>query len=219
MPLNRKSLEEQIASGGQVVQGQGAYQEMVNKALFGFREIESYKDLLKLLLELRSPKLSKDFKPSSIYEILNNSLPPLMEEDLSSLSDVLEEMDQITDRLDELQLHLEEISRIEKSYNSYNQFLLQQASTDVIQKWKAYNKNNNQVEHIQTELKQLEEDRQRVVCQLDDYHQRLGIVEMELETLNQGEAVGKQRELELVEEQLKEVHKQLQSLAHRLKNQ
>lgn len=97
-----------------MVQGQGAYQEMVNKALFGFREIESYKDLLKLLLELRSPKLSKDFKPSSIYEILNNSLPPLMEEDLSSLSDVLEEMDQITDRLDELQLHLEEISRIEK---------------------------------------------------------------------------------------------------------
>ncbi|WP_318628154.1 TIGR02680 family protein [Paenibacillus polymyxa] len=217
VPLNRKSLEEQIASGGQVIQGQGAYQEMVNKALFGFREIESYKDLLKLLLELRSPKLSKDFKPSSIYEILNNSLPPLMEEDLSSLSDVLEEMDQITDRLDELLLYLEEISRIEKSYNSYNQFLLQQASTDVIQKWKAYNKNNNQVEHIQTELKQLEEDRQRVVRQLDDYHQRLGIVEMELETLNQGEAVGKQRELELVEEQLKEVHKQLQSLAHRLK--
>ncbi len=78
-----------------MVQEQAAYRSMVNKALFNFREEDSYKDLLKLLLELRSPKLSKDFKPSSIYEILTRALPPLQDEELNSLTDVIEDMDQI----------------------------------------------------------------------------------------------------------------------------
>nr|WP_275900992.1 TIGR02680 family protein [Paenibacillus periandrae] len=216
VPLHRKALEEKINSGGQVVQEQSAYREMVNKALFGFRETESYKDLLKLLLELRSPKLSKDLKPSSIYEILNKSLPPLMEEELSSLSDVLEDMDQITDRLDELQLHVRELSNLEQSYNSYNQFLLKQASNNAVQKCEAYKKSLSQLKQVEKQLKEIEEKKNKIVQKLIDCEQRLGVVEVDLEVLTQGEAMGKQRELELKEEQLRDIHKHLQTLRERI---
>ena len=47
--------------------------EKVNENLFGYSDIESYKDLLNLLIQLRSPKLSKDLKPIVIYDILNSS--------------------------------------------------------------------------------------------------------------------------------------------------
>ena len=41
--------------------------EKVNEHLFGYSDIDSYKDLLNLLIQVRSPKLSKDFKPTVIY--------------------------------------------------------------------------------------------------------------------------------------------------------
>ncbi|WP_052646962.1 TIGR02680 family protein [Paenibacillus terrae] len=216
IPLNKKVLEEKIGSGGQVVQEQNAYRDMVNKAIFGFRETESYKDLLKLLLELRSPKLSKDLKPSSIYEILNKSLPPLMEEDLSSLSDVLEDMDQITDRLDELQLHVRELTNLEQSYARYNKFLLHQTSNNVVNKWKSCNQNLSQLKQAEKQIQLLEEKKDKVVQNLKDCKQRLGIVEGYLEVLTQGEAMGKQKELELYEEQLKEIHKQINILTEKI---
>lgn len=216
IPLNKKVLEEKIGSGGQVVQEQTAYRDMVNKAVFGFRETESYKDLLKLLLELRSPKLSKDMKPSAIYEILNKSLPPLMEEDLSSLSDVLEDMDQITDRLDELQLHVAELTNLEKNYARYNEFLLYDASTDVIHRWKVHNQIISQLKQAEKHLEDLEESKTNIIQKFLECKQRLGIVEADLEVLTQGEAIGKQKELEIYEEQLREVRQQVQTLEEKV---
>ena len=45
---------------------QGEYAQCVNRLLFGFETQEEYKELLELLIQLRTPKLSKDFKPTVI---------------------------------------------------------------------------------------------------------------------------------------------------------
>lgn len=216
VPLNRKSLEEKIASGGQVVQEQAAYREMVNKSLFGFRESESYRDLLKLLLELRSPKLSKDFKPSSIYEILTNALPPLLEEELSSLSDLLEDMDQITDHLEELHEHVTELKKIEKCYDTYNCFLLRQHSAMVLELGEKYDYYADQVRICETRLQEIKEQQQNVEQMMERNRQRFNTVEAELEILNRSEAMEKQRELELLEEQVKGIDKRLLNMKERL---
>jgi uncharacterized protein (TIGR02680 family) len=216
VPLNRKLLEEKISSGGQVIQEQTAYRDMVNKSLFGFREHESYKNLLKLLLELRSPKLSKDFKPSSIYDILTKALPPLLEEELSSLSDLLEDMDQITDHLEELRIHVDELEKIEKCYDNYNRFLLQQHSVLVLQQGEKQDQSVNKVEVCERKLSEIQGQQQEVVQELDKSRQRLGVVEAELDVLSRSEAMEKQRELELLEEQQKGVDKHFTSTTGRL---
>ncbi|MCK9918172.1 hypothetical protein MXD81_54520, partial [Microbacteriaceae bacterium K1510] len=61
IPLGKRELDREIGQGGRVVFSQGDYAEMVNKLLFGFPSLEAYEDLIKLLIQLRSPKLSKDF--------------------------------------------------------------------------------------------------------------------------------------------------------------
>lgn len=216
VPLNRKSLEKEISAGGQVVQEQSAYRDMVNKAIFGFRENEFYKDLLKLLLELRSPKLSKDFKPSSIYEILTKALPPLMEEDMSSLSDVLEDMDQISDYLEELQLHLSELKNIEKVYNRYNQFLLNTASIKVLEQRKQYNNIAKQVTLYEKKLLNAQQLQEDTINMLNNSKRQIRVVEAQLEILNRSEAMEKQRELEISEEQLNDINKQLVNVKNRL---
>lgn len=56
---------------------------MVNRMLFGWQEMEQYDRLLKLLMDIRKPKLSKDFSPNLVRDILNESLQPLGEEDIA----------------------------------------------------------------------------------------------------------------------------------------
>lgn len=53
-------LRNRIGDGGQVMDSQGEYAQCVNRLLFGFETMEEYKELLDLLIQLRTPKLSKD---------------------------------------------------------------------------------------------------------------------------------------------------------------
>ncbi len=59
VPLSKQELKNRIGAGGEVHERQGDYMEMVNNLLFGFEDLEDYDELIKLLVQLRTPKLSK----------------------------------------------------------------------------------------------------------------------------------------------------------------
>ena len=124
VPLSAKELENQIELGGYVVHSQREYMELVNKYVFGFQSIEAYEDLIKLLIQLRSPKLSKDFKPTVIYEILESALPPLTDDELRHLSDTIESMDQAQQQLEQLEREYESVRKLESAYHTYNQYMV-----------------------------------------------------------------------------------------------
>ena len=94
--------------------------EKVNEHLFGYSDIDSYKDLLNLLIQVRSPKLSKDFKPTVIYEILKSSLSLLSEDDLRTMSEAMDNMDSLNNKLEELKKSKESAIKIRDSFNRYN---------------------------------------------------------------------------------------------------
>jgi len=121
IPLTRRELENRIGEGGEVVKTQKDYMERVNRYLFGFKTVDDYDDLIKLLIQLRSPKLSKDFRPTVVYEILNEALPSLSDDELRPLSDTIENMDQIKSQLDQLQKEEQALKRLVRSYDQYNQ--------------------------------------------------------------------------------------------------
>ncbi|MGO0063463.1 TIGR02680 family protein [Brevibacillus fluminis] len=198
-PLDRRELENKIAAGGQVVQEQKAYRDLVNKALFGFYDSEAFTDLMNLIIQLRSPKLSKDFKPSAIYHILTEALPPLQEDDLRPLSEVLEDMDQIADRLDELKLHQSELEKLEKSYDRYNRVLLYQASEEVLDAKAKADEEAKEVEKVQSQCNEMGQKLAKSHERLQGYRGRLQEVDADLDVLNRHEAVEKQKELQALE--------------------
>ncbi|TCP29990.1 uncharacterized protein (TIGR02680 family) [Scopulibacillus darangshiensis] len=132
VPLSRIELENRIAKGGEVVRTQGDYMNLVNKHLFGFQSKESYEDLIKLLIQLRSPKLSKDFKPTVIYEILEAALPPLSDDDLRPLSDTIEHMDQTKQQLEQLQRENRSLNKLTRVYDQYNQYILAEKAEEAL---------------------------------------------------------------------------------------
>ncbi len=207
VPLGRRDLAEKIGSGGQVVQEQAAYRDLVNKALFGFAEVENYQDLLQLLVQLRSPKLSKDFKPTSMYEILTSALPPLHDDDLRPLSEVLEDMDQITDRLDELRLHRRDMAKLQEQYDRYNRFQLYLQAGRLLEKEEQYEKQARLVRETEREHAQAELEKSAAERALLEIGRRIAELQAELELLDQHEAIEKQREYESLQQQLADKQK------------
>ncbi|ALS26939.1 putative subunit C of exonuclease SbcCD [Paenibacillus sp. 32O-W] len=210
IPLDRKELEGKIGSGGMVVQDQKSYQDLVNKQIFGFADIEAFQDLLQLMIQLRSPKLSKDFKPSAIYEILHQALPPLMEEELRPLSEVLEDMDQMADRLDEIRRHRGEMVRLQERYDFYNKHILYTKAGELLENHASYKEVAARVKASETALEQAEREKEAAAAERADIQRRLQDIALERELLEKHEAIGKQREYEAAAKALEDTERQLE---------
>ena len=148
----KTELRNRIGEGGQVFDSQSEYMNCVNKLVFGFEMIEEYKEMLELLIQLRTPKLSKDFKPTVINDILSNSLQPLSEDDLRPMSEAIENMDNIKTNLENLEESVKAAREIGRVYDKYNQkvlydkaFYLKKA-TDKVEKLEIEIKENAQLQ-------------------------------------------------------------------------
>src|SRR5690625_4132428 len=174
IPLSRVQLENRIGTGGHVVRTQGDYMKLVNKYIFGFESLEAYEDLIKLLIQLRSPKLSKDFRPTVIYDILEAALPPLTDEDLRHLSDTIEHMDQTKQQIEQLEREHEALDKVISRYHAYNEYSLVETASQYIEAKKRQKKTDKYLQAKIVERKDLEatlteaEARQQVLEQQED---------------------------------------------------
>ena len=113
-----------IGADGQVVSSHSEYMALVNARVYGFRELGQYEELMRLLIQLRSPKLSRDFKPTVIYEILNASLPALTDEELRPLSETLANIEQTRLSLEQMRREEKAFSQLCQAYTAYNRSVL-----------------------------------------------------------------------------------------------
>ncbi|MDG0809483.1 TIGR02680 family protein [Cohnella rhizosphaerae] len=215
-PLDRRALEAEIGAGGQVVQEQRAYRELVNRALFGYHDKDAYTDLLQLLVQLRSPKLSKDVKPTAIYEILVQALPPLHEEELRPLSEVMEDMDQLADRLDELKLHQAELDKLSRSYEQYNRYLLYRSGEQLLDVHRDREASRRQLSALTKELQEAQRSQTEADAAGEANQAETVVVETELDLLGRSEAMEKQQELEAAEQGLQETERYADEAQRRL---
>lgn len=122
--LTKQEVHNRFGDGENWVERGSDYKQMVNRILFGCAEMEQYDRLLRLLIQLRKPKLSKDFSPRLVQEILNASLQPLSEEDIAPMVNSMEKMDTIQHRLEALGQSLQEARLLRNEYTRYNQYVL-----------------------------------------------------------------------------------------------
>ena len=132
--LSRRELEYRVADGGKVFDRQVEYMDYVNRQIFGFETLDEYKEMLDLLIQLRTPKLSKDFKPSVINDILSDSLQPLSDEDLRPMSEAIENMDTMNMNLKSRREARQAAEKIHVIYHKYNKLLLWDKAKDFLQR-------------------------------------------------------------------------------------
>nr|WP_325205031.1 TIGR02680 family protein [uncultured Oscillibacter sp.] len=124
LPLSKQKLRKLIGDPSCWAESQTAYKEMVNDQIFGFEDIRQYDQLVQLLIMVRAPKLSKDFRPTEVKKILNLSLQVLTDDDLSAMVSTMEQMDNLEDTLHGYQAAMQDAKIIRNEYTRYNQYIL-----------------------------------------------------------------------------------------------
>lgn len=204
IPLTRRELEARIGDGGAVVQSQREYMELVNRHLFGFHTLEAFEDLIKLLIQLRSPKLSKDFKPTVIYEILNESLPPLTDEELRPLSDTIEAMDQIRSELDQLVRERRSLDRLCRQYDQYNRAVLAEKAEGWIRAADLAARLKREKEGLQRERAEAEERLAGLERRLEEIKREGKVLAAERDALMRHDVFRAEKEKVELEQKLKD---------------
>ncbi len=124
IPLSKNELKSRLGSINEFTDTTKDYKAMVNRLLFGFPNLDTYEEYIKLLLQLRSNKLSKDYKPTNLINVLNTVLKPLTEEDLRPLSEAIEQMNKTKEQIETLEKNSKSLKDFLKVYKNYNEIML-----------------------------------------------------------------------------------------------
>ena len=120
--------------------------------------MEQYEQFIRLLVKVRAPKLSKEFKPTKVYDILNESLQTLTDEELRAMVDAMEKMDAIQNNLDHLKAAQKDAQNIQKEYTRYNQFMLGRKARAYLESSKKVETLKQALEEDETRLEQLRQE-------------------------------------------------------------
>lgn len=213
--FTKQELKNRIGEGGRVIESQNEYMEWVNRLLFGFDTIDQYKEMLELLLQLRSPKLSKEFRPTVINEILSNALQTLSEDDLRPMSEAIENMDAIKANMNALKESVQGAKQIERVYNQYNCSVLFDKADGYLKELKQWRISEQKAKEIDAQISVCEKG----YAEQNDIYTRLQqeeqILKEEKHSLDTSDAVRlKEQEMELQKEQI-----ELQSQKRKKDNQ
>lgn len=211
IPLSKLELKNRLGEGGEIVETQKEYASLVNHHIFGFETLEEYDEFIKLLIEIRTPKLSdgKGFKPSTIIEILSNSLRPLSDEDLRTVSESLDNMNQTKEQLFFLKKSKKAIDKIKIYYDEYNQYLLYIKAKVYQTEEKNERDCKIEKESLEKKIRAEEEQLSSIREQIQELEAKIIAIQLQEETLRNSKAWNLQRELEQIEESLKELVKKI----------
>src|SRR5699024_7310255 len=187
----------------------GEYKQYVNDHVFGFDSIEQYDELIALLINLRSPKLSKEFRPTVIYEILRNSLPKLKDDELLPLSQTIEKLDGHRERIEEISVEIRKLNRFANKYKRLHEEVLGQIAT----RWLDYDKQKMQQTKRQEELEKNLQETSYQQKEAEEKQEkgsiRLEILENKIEELSHHESFSLVKKGQELQEELSRLQGQI----------
>lgn len=196
--LSKKELENRLHNGGQFFERQAEYMDYVNRQIFGFDTSEEYKEMVDLLIQLRTPKLSKDFKPSVINDILSDSLQPLSDDDLRPMSEAIENMDTMNLNLKARMEGQQAALKIHKVLDKYNRVLLFEKCGNLLTTQKNLAALEREEREQKKELLKCEERIEELGKENQELNAQKEAMEKERDSLNKSDAFAlKAKELEL----------------------
>ena len=217
-PLTKKELGNRLTGSGFFTDSQTKYKEKVNEYLFGYRDIESYDELINLLINIRTPKLSKDFKPTAMYEILENSLRQLTEEDLRPMSEAMENMDNIKLSIEQLESSMKSAKQIEGYYSRYNTFILQEKANNYVKRHGIIKDLQYNKDILRQEIKDLSANVEKNKDEKDKLNLELSNAQTKLEQFKDSDILRTKDNLEKLKEEIAQLQKDKQSRNKSLDN-
>lgn len=216
IPYTKQDLRQVLGGENPFTEVQRDYMELVNKYIFGFSNMEQYGQFIKLLIKVRAPKLSKEFKPSKVYEILNDSLQTLTDEDLRAMVETMEKMDDIQGKLEQMKEAYKDLTVIRNEYHRYNLYMLGKKAQGYVEEKKRVDGIRGQLDAREQEHGEKKEEIRRrgeeEKCLQDEIH----VLEAEKDTLHQEDLEESMDKLKKAQEEQEQAEKEKQVIEARL---
>ena len=205
IPLTKQELRNKIGEGGKIVETQKEYMQLVNDNIFGFETLEEYEEFIKLLIEIRTPKLSdgKNFKPSIVTEIISNSLRALSDEDLRPVAESIENMNKTKEQLESLKNSRKAINNIYRYYKDYNECALYEKAKKYININHELKKKESEEHTLVDSVKKSQEDISNYAEQIREIETKIKTNKFQLDELRKDERFNLQKELTETENNIK----------------
>ena len=165
---------------------------------------------------MRAPKLSKEFKPTKVYEILNESLQTLSDEDLRTMVEAMEKMDEIQDSLDMLNRAFADVKIIRTEYTRYNQYMLAKKAQLYLKKKAETEGAQQEYEEKQNEAKELGEALRELDVRLNELSEQKRLAETERNGLLDTDLQEIDRKLEAARKEKAETQEKERSLKEKI---
>ena len=170
IPLTKKECQYEIGTGGEFVTSIKEYKSMVNRLLFGFENDSMYSELINLMLQLRSPKLSKDYKPTRLVDILSGVLEPIPDKDIQTISDSIESMNKYKETIDDLTEENKVINLLKNNFHDYSNIILYHKCNDYLKSKRELNEHEEELKILNdklSELKKIVEESKKILIEYD----------------------------------------------------
>lgn len=209
IPYDKREMKAELGEGNLFTDSQSEYKKLVNQYIFGFRKAEQYEQFIKLLVKVRAPKLSKEFKPTKVYEILNDSLQTLTDEDLRAMVDAMEKMDEIQDSLEMLNRAFADVKIIRNEYTRYNQYMLAKKAQGYLNRKQEVEKARQELEEQEQLIREMTGDQQEKTHRLEALAEQKklaeteknGLLDADLEEMDRKLEQAKSKKAEAVEQE------------------
>ncbi len=216
IPYDKREMKAVLGEGNLFTDSQSEYKRLVNQYIFGFRKAEQYEQFIRLLVKVRAPKLSKEFKPTKVYEILNESLQTLSDEDLRTMVEAMEKMDEIQDSLDMLNRAFADVKIIRTEYTRYNQYMLAKKAQFYLKKKAETESARQEYEEKQNEAKELSDALRELGVRLSDLAEQKRLAETERDGLLDADLQDIDRKMETARKEMAEMQEKERNLAEKI---
>lgn len=217
LPLSKQKLKNVIGDRENWAENSGAYKKLVNDRLYQFQDIRQFDQMVQLLINVRAPKLSKDFRPTLVKDILRNSLQVLSDDDLSAMVSTMERMDELTDTLQGYNDALKSAAIIRNEYTRYNQFVLGRKGKAYSDACDKTQRQRNSLKDQQERLNHLSAELKSQTQRRDDAHTAFIQAKGQRSAMGDGDLVNQQRKLEDERENAQRQKSQLDTGIQQLK--
>ena len=208
-PLTKLELRASLGINNIFVESAKEYKKMVNNLLYGFKSSESFDEFINIILQIRSPKLSKEYKPSILMKTLNDVLPPLSNDDLNPLVETIESMNTIKEKIDDLNSKIKDLNNFIKVYNNYNQVILYLKAKKYSDTKKEYNKLIENFNKLKEENNNLEVEKGILEKKIKELKEEYDKAIIEKENNNNKDIISKTKRLAELENEIKDLKNNL----------
>lgn len=212
IPLTKLELKSAIGPANTFVETAKDYKSMVNDLLFGFSSVDSFDEFINLLLQIRSPKLSKEYTPTKLMDTLNEVLPPLSDEDIRPLSEGIENINEYKERLEKTKREIKNLGNFILAFNNYNKGVLKKKIKNLLTKNEVLENEEKNYKILQKNLKAQEDELKKAKVYKDELDKEYDFAKSKKNTLNLGELEKSTNRLNEIERNLTDIKTQLEAL-------